>query len=136
MAGDCESHTLRHHDDSFINSSRILPMAPIGFSPFGQTQAQLPILRQRNTLKGSSRSWSRSMRARSRLSSRKRKACNSAEGPRYFSGFHHQDGHCDVQQPQRMHSYRPSSSLRSSGYCRRSIAGAGSSLISHGLICS
>ncbi|MNT60993.1 hypothetical protein D3C72_1986070 [compost metagenome] len=63
-----------------------------------------------------------------------RQACSKPAGPTYFSGFHHQDGHCDEQQPQRMHSYSPSSLARSSGDCRRSMGGAGSSLISQGLM--
>ena len=90
------------------------------------------MLRQRNRLNGSSSAARRSAVAWSRLSTMKRQACNSPAGPMYFSGFHHQDGHCEVQQPQRMHSYRPSNRARCSGDCRRSMAGAGSSLISQG----
>lgn len=42
-------------------------------------------------------------------------------GPRYSSEFHQYDGHDVEQQAQRMHSYRPSSFLRSSLLCRNSF---------------
>ncbi|MNT12152.1 hypothetical protein D3C72_1470700 [compost metagenome] len=51
-----------------------------------------------------------------------------------MSGFHQNDGHDVEQLAHRMHSYRPSSSSRSCGDCRRSFSGGGSSLIRNGLI--
>jgi hypothetical protein len=52
--------------------SRIWPMARVGFSPFGHTLTQFMMPRQRNSENGSSRRLSRSSRAVSRLSARKR----------------------------------------------------------------
>ena len=95
-------------------------MASVGFRPLGQTLTQFMMPRQRNTLKGSSKSVRRSSVAVSRLSARKRYACKRPAGPTNLSGFHQNDGHAVEQQAQRMHSYRPFSFSRSSGDCRRS----------------
>lgn len=47
-------------------------------------------------------------------------ACMSVAGPRYSSWFHQYEGHDVEQHAQRMHSYNPSSLLRSSGLWRNS----------------
>lgn len=52
----------------------IWPIARMGFKPFGQTETQLPMLRQRKTLNGSCSFSSRSLVAVSRLSLRNRYA--------------------------------------------------------------
>src|SRR2546423_2294618 len=83
---------------------------------------------------GSWRSRSRSPVARSRESAMKRYAASSPAGPTNLSGFHQNDGHAVEQHAQRMHSYSPSSSSRSSGDCRRSFSGGGVSLTRYGLI--
>ena len=51
---------------------RILPIAFVGLRPFGHTDTQFMMPRQRNTLNGSSSFASRSSVAVSRLSARKR----------------------------------------------------------------
>src|SRR5207248_5164812 len=63
-----------------------------------------------------------------------RYAASSPAGPTNLSGFHQNDGHAVEQHAQRMHSYSPSSSSRSSGDCRRSFSGGGDSLTRYGLI--
>src|SRR5690606_14880735 len=88
----------------------------------------------RSKLNGSSTAFSRPSWAVSRLFYESRYADNSPAGPIKRSGFHHQDGQPDVQQAQRMHSYKPSRRARSCGDCRRSMLGAGVSLISQGRI--
>jgi hypothetical protein len=50
----------------------------------------------------------------------------SVAGPRYSSWFHQYDGHDVEQHAHRMHSYMPSSFLRSSGLCRCSRSGVAS----------
>src|SRR5450759_4419928 len=64
----------------------------------------------------------------------KRYACNNPAGPTNLSGFHQNDGHAVVQQPHKMHSYKPFRCARCSGDCRRSVSGGGSLLIKYGLI--
>src|SRR6188768_1102817 len=124
-----------HHQTARLTiSSLILPMARVGFSPFGQTSTQFMIVWQRNRRYGSSRLSSRSPVAWSRLSEMKRYACSRPAGPTNLSGFHQKLGHEVEQLAQRMHSYRPSSSSRSSGDCRRSFSGGGVSLTRYGLI--
>src|SRR3546814_654003 len=57
----------------------------------------------------------------SREASFHRNACSRTAVPRYLSAFHQYDGHDVEQQAQRMHSYKPSSFLRSSLLCRSSL---------------
>src|SRR3970040_1111529 len=64
----------------------------------------------------------------------KRYACNNPAGPTNLSGFHQNDGQAAVQQPHKMHSYKPSSSARCTGDCRRSVSGGGSLFTRYGLI--
>src|SRR5690554_7660482 len=73
---------------------------------------QFIIPRQRNTLNGSLNPSKRSTVAVSRLSAKKRYACNKPDGPINLSGFHQNEGHALEQHAQRIHSYRPSN-LRS-----------------------
>ena len=47
-------------------------------------------------------------------------ACISVAGPKYSSWFHQYDGQLVEQHAHRIHSYRPSSFLRSSGDCKNS----------------
>src|SRR5471030_1967748 len=115
-------------------NSLILPIAFVGFSPFGHTSTQFMMVWQRNRRYGSSRLSRRSPVASSRLSAMNRYACNKPAGPTNLSGFHQKLGHEVEQLAHRMHSYRPSSSSRSSGVCRRSFSGGGVSLIRYGLI--
>lgn len=67
--------------------SLILPMARDVFSPFGQTSAQLRIVRQRNSRYGSCGLSSSTLLAWPRLSTKKRYACRSPAEPTYLSGF-------------------------------------------------
>ena len=67
-------------------------MALVGFRPFGHTDTQFMILRQRNKLNGSSKRARRARISVSRLSETKRLAFNSAAGPKNLSGFHQNDG--------------------------------------------
>lgn len=63
-------------------------MALVGFKPFGQNNTQFIIPRQRNKLNGSSKRAKRARVSVSRLSTAKRFAFNSADGPKNLSGFH------------------------------------------------
>src|SRR6201999_217084 len=115
-------------------NSLILPIALVGLSPLGHTSTQFMIVWQRNRRYGSSRLSRRSPVASSRLSAMKRYACSSPAGPTNLSGFHQKLGQLVEQLAHRMHSYRPSSSSRSVGDCRRSLSGGWLSLIRYGLI--
>ena len=116
---------MRHQTARRTISSLILPIALVGFRPFGQTSTQFMIVWQRNSRYGSSRLSSRSPVAWSRLSAMKRYACSRPAGPTNLSGFHQKLGHDVEQLAHRMHSYRPFSSSRSSGDCSRSFSGGG-----------
>lgn len=48
--------------------------------------------------------------------------CMRTAGPRYLSAFHQYDGHEVLQQAHRMHSYMPSSFLRSWIDCQRGVS--------------
>jgi hypothetical protein len=61
----------------------------------------------------------------SRESASQRYDWSRMAGPRYSSLFHQYDGHDVEQHAHRMHSYRPSSFLRSSGLWRFSRPWAG-----------
>src|SRR5665647_220176 len=105
------------HTVLFTIISLILPMARVGFNPLGHASTQFIMEWQRNRRYGSSRLSSRSALAWSRLSARKRYACNNPAGPTNLSGFLQNEGHAVVQHAHRMHSYNPSSSALSSGDC-------------------
>src|SRR5690606_15103521 len=107
-------------------------MALVGFKPFGQTETQFIIPRQRNKLNGSSKRAKRARVSVSRLSETKRLAFNSAAGPKNLSGFHQNDGQLVEQHAHKIHSYKPFNFSRCSGDCKRSVAGAGWSLIKNG----
>src|SRR5574343_1305881 len=130
--GPCCSH--RHQTARRTISSLILPIAFVGFRPFGQTSTQFMMVWQRNRRYGSSRLSRRSLVAGSRVSAMKRYAASRPAGPTNLSGFHQNDGQEVEQLAQRMHSYRPSSSRRSCGDCRRSFSGGGVSLMTYGLM--
>jgi hypothetical protein len=79
-------------------------MARVGFSPFGHTDTQFMMPRQRKTLNGSSSDSRRSAVAESRVSERNRYAWSSPAGPMNLSGFHQKNGQEVEQQAQRIHS--------------------------------
>lgn len=69
------------------------------------------------------------------LSLIQRYACSKAAGPGNSSGFHQYEGHDVVQHAHNMHSYSPSSFLRSFGDCRYSRPSFGGFLVfNHGSI--
>src|SRR6185312_16831982 len=96
---------LRRSISIFLISAIALP----GFSPFGQVRVQLRIVWHRYSRNESSSWSSRSPVASSRLSASQRFAWRRTAGPRKQSSFHQWLGQPEVQQKQRMHSYRPSS---------------------------
>lgn len=69
---------------------------------------------QRYKLMLFSRLFLRSAVRSSLESASQRYDCSRMAGPRYSSEFHQYEGHEVEQQAHRMHSYRPSSFLRSS----------------------
>src|SRR4030095_7733218 len=85
------------HSARLTMRSRILLIAAVGVSFFGQTSAQFMIEWQRKRRYGSSRLSRRSFTFSSRVSAMKRYAHSSPAGPTNLSGFHQNDGH-DVEQ--------------------------------------
>ena len=81
----------------------------------GQVREQFRMVWHRYTLMLLSRAALRSALFSSRESAIHRYDWRRIAGPRYSSLFHQYEGHEVEQQAQRMHSYRPSSFLRSSG---------------------
>lgn len=89
-------------------------MARPGFKPLGQVRVQLRIVWQRYRLMELLRAALRSALRSSRESASQRYDCSKIAGPRYSSEFHQYDGQDVEQHAHRMHSYKPSSFLRSS----------------------
>jgi hypothetical protein len=96
-------------------------MARPGLRPLGQVRVQLRMVWQRYRLMELSRAALRSPLRSSRESASQRYDCSRMAGPRYSSEFHQYDGHDVEQQAHRMHSYRPSSFLRSALLWRYSL---------------
>jgi hypothetical protein len=93
----------------------ISAIARAGFRPLGQVREQFRMVWHRYTLMLLSSAALRSAVFRSRESASHRYDWRRMAGPRYSSLFHQYEGQDVEQQAHRMHSYRPSSFLRSSG---------------------
>jgi len=87
----------------------------------GQVRVQLRMVWQRYRLIELSSAALRSAFFSSRESAIHRYDCRRMAGPRYSSEFHQYDGQAVEQHAQRMHSYSPSSFLRSALLCRYSL---------------
>lgn len=96
-------------------------MARPGLRPLGQVLVQLRMVWQRYRLMELSRAALRSPLRSSRESASHRYDCSRMAGPRYSSEFHQYEGHDVEQQAHRIHSYRPSSFLRSALLWRYSL---------------
>lgn len=99
----------------------ISAMARPGLSPLGHVRVQLRIVWQRYRLIELLRASLRCSWRSSRESTSQRYDCSRMAGPRYSSEFHQYDGHEVEQHAHRMHSYSPSSFLRSALLWRYSL---------------
>lgn len=110
-------HSLHAYTYTYTYAKAILflisAIARPGFRPLGHVREQFMMVWQRYRLMLLlSASW-RSAFFSSRESAIQRYDCSSTAGPRYSSWFHQYDGQDVLQQAHRMHSYSPSSFLRS-----------------------
>lgn len=91
----------------------ISAIAKAGLRPLGHVRLQLRMVWQRYRLMLLFKASLRWAAFSSRESAIQRYDCISTAGPRYSSEFHQYEGHEVLQHAHRMHSYRPSSLLRS-----------------------